>query len=113
MVIRPRTLAEWYQVFGVKLKFWSTINNTILKRDNVVNLHQRFSLNTARCTLILILFEAGVLHLGPLRTTWKAKEVNRSSCSTGRVESTHILLHSSSPLDLFYSKRQNWGCLQL
>src|SRR6266487_502597 len=108
MVIRPRSLAEWYQVFGVKLKFWSTINNTILKRDNMVNLHQRFSLNTARCTLILILFEAGVLHLGPLRTTRKAKAVNRSPCSTGRVESAHVLLHSSSPLGSLSFKTSNY-----
>ena len=82
MVIRPRSLAEWYQVFGVKLKFWSTINNTILKRDDVVNLHQPFSLHPARCTFILILLEAGVLHLGPLGTTRQAKRVNRLSCSS-------------------------------
>src|SRR6266480_3924182 len=109
MVIRPRSLAKWYQVFGVKLKFWSTINNAILKRDNVVNLYQPFSLHLARCTLILILFEAGVLHLGPLRTTWKAKRVDRLSCCTGWVESAHILLHSSSPLGSLSFKASKLG----
>src|SRR5947199_1003328 len=108
MVIRFWPLAERYQVFGIKFKFWSTIHNAILKRDNVVNLYQSFSLNPARCTCIVTFFEAGVLHLRPLMAAWKAKKVYRWFCCSGWVESAHILLHSLSPSGYLTFKTSNY-----